>query len=346
MRIILILFAISFVSCGKKFEPATNANEYHHLKIEEAYIPIMVRGNIASGKILLYIQGGPGEHTIDFAESDYPQWKESLEKEYALAYYDQRGTGNAQGTFDSESISFEQYLEDLDQVARFLKEKYLDCEIYLMGHSFGGYLMMRYMLERGSESVVDKYINLNGPATSDADSMRWEFRRDWIMTIADERIAENNEAMYWDSVIDFFESHPVLDSTHEWAFWNRTVDAKIYPNYEDPPITTGDAFNVLFASPYNFFNTYLRIGNLDKVEERLFDEWKSFELIRKLDGITHPILIMTGRYDDRTPPEEAQFIFDSISSSEKKVVVLPEAGHYCYYHQKAMFMDEIRAFLE
>ena len=347
LLLITLTFAVTLLTgCGEKFELATDTDDFHYLLVEEAYLPIRVRGNTASGKILLFVQGGPGGSAIDFAEIDYPEWGNTLEAEYAVAYYDQRGTGNGQGTYDAESISFAQYIEDIDQIVRFLAEKYPGTELYLMGHSFGGYLTMRYMLDRGDDSPVAKYINLNGTASSDADPERWVFRRDWLLTIARERIAANDESNYWTEVETYLLDHPVLDTLDEWRFWNQTVEEKIYPNYEDPPITAGDAVDVLFTSPYNFFNTYLGYGHLDEVEQRLFDEWKAFRLVERLDEITGPLLILTGRYDDGTPPEEVQFIFDEISSIDKEMVVLPEAGHYSFYHQPELFMEAIRDWVE
>lgn len=42
---------------------------------------------------------------MDFATIDYPGWKNTLEKDYAIAYYEQRGTGNRQGNFSlGESV--------------------------------------------------------------------------------------------------------------------------------------------------------------------------------------------------------------------------------------------------
>ena len=96
------------VSCSKQdFTGKPKAKDLFHVKNGDYLIPVAGKGNTASKKILLYIQGGPGINSLDFANIDYAGWGNTLEKEYALSYCYQTGTGNVQGNFtQGENVFF------------------------------------------------------------------------------------------------------------------------------------------------------------------------------------------------------------------------------------------------
>lgn len=129
-----------FNSCNKSnFSISPSSDELFHMKNGDYLIPVRIRGNTASKKIILFVQGGPGSNTLDFAEIDYPGWKSTLEKKYAVAYYDQRGTRNQQGSLNLEEFSISLYVDDLHEIAAFLQTAH-EAEIIMLGHSFGGHL--------------------------------------------------------------------------------------------------------------------------------------------------------------------------------------------------------------
>jgi len=70
------------------------------------------------------------------AAIDYPEWRESLEQEVAVAYYDQVGTSNKQGRFGLADITLERYVDEIHTVAAFLSESF-QAEVILLGHMPG-----------------------------------------------------------------------------------------------------------------------------------------------------------------------------------------------------------------
>lgn len=63
---------------------------------------------------------------------------------------------------------------------------------------------MRYMLHYGQKGIPVRYINLSGPATTDADStLRCQFRRTFLVNIAREEIASGTDKEYWHTVNEF-----------------------------------------------------------------------------------------------------------------------------------------------
>jgi hypothetical protein len=86
----ILLFCRFSVFCTVKLN-AQHIKKFFYAEPVTRSLPVFIRGNISSGRILLYIQGGSAEKGIDFGRSDYPRWKETLERQVAVAYFDQRG---------------------------------------------------------------------------------------------------------------------------------------------------------------------------------------------------------------------------------------------------------------
>jgi pimeloyl-ACP methyl ester carboxylesterase len=337
--------ALSFTSCQDYFEISPSANDFFHIKHENYYMPVLVRGNTASGNILLFVQGGPANNTMDFAHIDYPGFKNTLEKDFAIAYYEPRGMGNRQGNFNMAAISIDQYLEDLHQVAQVVQKKY-NAKVHLLGHSFGGYLTYLYMIKYGNEGVISKYISANGLVTTDHDStLRWQFRHAFLVNEANEELANGNDQSTWQEILTWCKEHPVLDTEEERKQWNVYVEENIYAHYEEELPEIKDYLKVAFFSSYNPLTANLNMSAADMVESNIIESEKAFVLVNNLSKITNPILIVTGRHDDVCPPEEVNYLLDHISSMEKKAVIIPDAGHHAFHHQPELFRQTIKDFV-
>lgn len=343
--LVLILGLFLLTACSEKPEIDTQADNFFHLKEEGAYLPVWVRGNTASKKLLIYIQGGPGINTIDFATIDYPNWKNTLEQDVAIAYYDQRGMGNAQGNFTLESVTLEQYILDLRKIVLLLQHQYPDTELYLFGHSFGGWLAYLYDKTYVDDPVISGIIAADAPFTTDHQEIRWQFRRSFLLRVARDFIEKNEAADYWQEVLDWAESHPEIDELEEKRQWNRYV-IKGLSNFEvEVPLSTGTVLKAVFASSINLFPTLMDVERLDEVSHRLFADQEGINLLDDLDQIISPLLMITGSYDDIAPLEEFEFVFDQIGSQEKQLKVIPDAGHDAMLNQPELFRQILREFL-
>ncbi len=343
--ILPVLFLLS-TSCNKDFNLSTSADDFFYVQYDGYYMPVMVRGNTSSHKILLFVQGGPALNTLDFARIDYPGWKNTLEKDYAIAYYEPRGMGNRQGTFDLNDITIDKYLEDIHQVATILKNKY-GAEIDLLGHSFGGYLTYCYMIKYGNEPTVNRYIVADGPATTDYDTtLRWSLRHEFLVNEANEAIAMGNDVSTWQEILTWCEEHPVLDTQEEFIQWNKYVEENIYVNYLEKTPTIRNYIEVLLFSSYNPLTANLNASVATTVEEKLNESTRSYGLIEKLDAVNGPILILNGRHDDVCPPEEVDYIFSSITSADKTKCIIPDAGHESFNDQPELFRAAIVEFVK
>ena len=137
-----------------------------------------------------------------------------------------------------------------------------------------------------------------------------------------------------------------MDTDEEYTQWNQWVEAKVASRFNDklPGIT--DYVSVLLFSSYNAPTTFLNKRAISIIEENLLNEGKAFKLIDKLSQIQAPILIITGRYDDILPPEEAAYLLDHIGSASRQAVIIPQAGHDVFLHQPDLFFKAIKQYVQ
>jgi pimeloyl-ACP methyl ester carboxylesterase len=355
LQIAMLCMALMLASCSKDaFNTDSSANDLFHVKSGDYLVPVLVRGNTAGKKIILYIQGGPGIASLDFAKIDYPGWKNTLEKEFAVAYYDQRGTGNKQGNFSQGESTMTTWVEDLHKTAMFLQKAY-GAEIIMMGHSFGGSLMYRYMVAKGDSGIPKKYISISAPVTtdSDADTLRWQFRRQFLFNTANLEISREKRVDKWKEVLQWLNTTPVIKKItgpnpyRLMDQWNEYVENLVYVDYPEKAVVVKDYAKVIFSSNYNPLARLLNGAYTDEVASQLLSEEEADVLLDKLPLIKQQnVLILTGRYDDICPPEELFYIFNRLTTKQKKMEIIDYSGHEPFVNQPSTFYKTIQNFIE
>lgn len=351
---LLVSITLFLAACQEDdFKLSKNTNDLFHVKNGDYAIPVLVRGNTAGKKIILYIQGGPGYSSLDFARVDYPGWKNSLEVDYAVAYYDQRGMGNIQGNFTQGPNTLSTWINDLNSVARFLQKAY-GAEIVMLGHSFGGDLMYRYMVQYGSAGVPVKYISVDAPVTtdSDLDTLRWDFRWHFLYNTAQLEISRGKRIAEWNEVLVWLNANPELkkvpgDNPYQlFNQWNQYVEDLIYVDYPEKLPGLSDYLNIAFTSNYNPLQ-YIRYGFKDKVADRILGEEENDFLMTKLSLINNQtLLVIGGRYDDICPPEELDYVFDQLGTMQKTLKIIDHAGHTPFIDQPTEFYTLVKQFIQ
>lgn len=329
-----LLFGLSMVGLAQQ-------KEYIKFEYDRYTFPILVRGNIESGKMLVFLQGGPGETAIDFARSDYPRWKKTLEKEVAIAYYDQRGHNQSVKKIDTTKISYDQYSLDAIAISKMLKEKY-DVEIYLLGHSAGGYMVLHALQYFSNESgFLDGAIAINTPITSDHSPERYQYYRPlYLKILANEKIASNDNIDFWQQELDWISSIDSITTREGAIRWNRTVEQAFTPNKRR--LTPGMAMKVIFSRPYNPIK-YLNRKDNELIDDLLWEDRKDFPSFENLSSINENLLLITGRFDDVAPPEEMKQAHQLIENSQ--LIILPDAGHESFIDQPELFNKAIFKFI-
>ena len=141
---ILILVGVLFVMSPGKPAPFLDENgnllagsisEKIHLNVNGVEQGMFIKGKDVTNPVLLYLHGGMPEY---FLTQKYPT---GLEDYFTVVWWEQRGSGlSYSANISPESMTLEQMISDTKEVTNYLRKRFGQEKIYLMGHSGGTFI--------------------------------------------------------------------------------------------------------------------------------------------------------------------------------------------------------------
>jgi pimeloyl-ACP methyl ester carboxylesterase len=123
---------------GKVIEGSISEKVY--TKINGVNMGMIIKSKNRSNPVLLFVHGGPGMPEYPFTET-YPA---GLEENFTVVWWDQRGAGLSYNSdIQKETMTTEQFVSDTVKVTNYLRERFGQDKIYLMGHSWGSYIAIQ-----------------------------------------------------------------------------------------------------------------------------------------------------------------------------------------------------------
>jgi pimeloyl-ACP methyl ester carboxylesterase len=108
-----------------------------HIEVNGVEQGMFLKGMDRSNPVLLWLHGGPGMPDY-FLTEQYPI---GLEDIFTIAWWDQRGTAlSYDPDIPAETMTVERFISDTIEVADYLRDRFDQDRIYLLGHSWGSYV--------------------------------------------------------------------------------------------------------------------------------------------------------------------------------------------------------------
>ncbi|MDR0300971.1 MAG: alpha/beta hydrolase [Treponema sp.] len=334
--IFLAIILALFISCDDMFlNEEFKGGDWFYLENDGAIMPVWVRGNTSSKTFIVFLHGGPGNSGMTYAVSSTHK---KLQDDYALVYYDQRGSGMAQGNPKPETFTVDQFVEDLDKIIALISHKYNCRSIFLLGKSWGGCFGTAYLLDSRRQNKIKGWIEEDGAHNF---IMGIPLSREWVKGKAQEKINNGSNAGYWQKEINWYNNNPDLFETDNLLRHGKNLNDLngIYLNPDNDP---GNFFS--FASPVPVFYqlTTLYISNNNKFNA------KNIDYSPEMYKITIPSMILWGRYDGTLPVALAQNAYDSIGTAQadKYIHIFENSGHCPSFEEPELWLNRMREFVE
>jgi pimeloyl-ACP methyl ester carboxylesterase len=101
---------------------------------------ISINGTNTSNPVLLFLHGGPGNSAMSYAS----KFSGDLQKHFVVVHWDQRESGKtAELNASDKLLSVALAESDAIEVINYLRRRFSQDKIYLMGHSWGGFLALK-----------------------------------------------------------------------------------------------------------------------------------------------------------------------------------------------------------
>ena len=256
---------------------------------------------------LLVLHGGPG------ADHCYllPQMLH-LGDRHDLLFYDQRGGGQSRS--DARvPVTWQTHVED---VARVVQEHSLD-PLSIVGYSWGGMLALLYLIEQRKNPELRRpaRLALMNPAPLTA-AYRREFEAEFARRQQSPEIQKLRDEL---AASGLREKDPA-------AYRQRAFELGVAGYFSDPA-------NARDLTPFRV---------VGRVQQSVWESLGDFDIIRQLEGIRIPSIVVHGR-DDPIPTASS---VEAAQALETKLVLLDECGHVPYVEQQDALFAALDPFLD
>jgi len=332
---------VLLIGCRKeKVQYSGNIKDHFFLENNGATMPVYVEGNINSNKILIMVHGGPGDGALYYNTEEATN---IAEKDFAMAYWDQRLAGITQG--NKADVSLKAYTEDLGKLIVLLRSRYGQSKkIYLIGHSWGGFLVPLFLKEGNNQSLVNGWIQVDGIHNY---ALNDELTRSSLIEFGNKEITANRHVEEWQKIVDYcvgndptgnykvgrklndyaHEAEDLIDDIHKGKSTFKSI--KYFVREYRFPITS-----FLSNGVYNHF--------IKKIDEQAYAETAS----SKLGTITLPTLLLWGKYDFICPSSLKDDLQNNISSTDLTSKIFDNSGHNAMTNEPVAFWTTVRDWMQ
>ncbi|MEL6593945.1 MAG: alpha/beta hydrolase [Bacteroidota bacterium] len=336
--IISALVAISFSlnACYLDQDIEGQFSDEFYLRNAGADLPVWVRGSNTAETFIIFLHGGPFDTAIENAVYEHFA---PLYDEYAMVFFDQRGGGYSHGQ-RAVGLTEEQFVEDVEVVVSLVKEKYPQAQnLFLMGHSYGGYLGTAFLKTDRNQDNFDGWIELAGAHNF---NFNWLASRDFSIKYLEKRLSESPENREeYEERLQVLKDTPAVTNLNELftingiAFWIAQELNAGKSQFENP-----SALHLL-SSPVGAGFSQQSLGEL---EDLLVNGNQNPDM----PSITLPSLLIYGAEDPIVPVATGQngMEFLGTPDPDKSLLVLEESGHNIWEYEIDLFFDAVRSFIK
>jgi len=340
-----ILLSVVLLTACKKDTPLFDTQGSHsfYVRNNNVDLPVLVEGNTSSRTFILYVHGGP--ETGGIAESGDPVFWNKLEELYAVVYYDQRGIGMSNGSFDESALTVEQSVDDLDKIITVLKNNYgNDISLFLMGGSWGGYLGTAYITTSNNQNKLKGWIEIGGAHNM---ILLQKELPEQIKQVAQQQINKDLAEDEWQIHLDYAMQYDTNDVSFEnWLNLIQQYGPITQQLQKDGELTIRDT-DVEIPTGVNLL-TLLANDNLNQTGIKLLKQYYNTSLTPNLAAVTLPSRFFWGEYDFASPTALALDAYTNIGTpvQDKAIKIFDHADHSILLTKPEELLLEIKLFVE
>lgn len=251
---------------------------------------------------VLLIHGGPGDSCVSFS-----YFAVLLAEFCNVVLLDQRGVMRSETENRQEYLTIDRLIDDFEDIRNILGIK----KWFILGHSFGGYIALRYAVKYTASLNGVIYENPFFDIYHSVSSIIKGYEQLYIAEKAYEKLEKLQRIAELDDVLNQFESlfmFPERDRKH--VFGSEAVTEKCREYYDDSLIDEEAKTRCV------------RHYEMIKKDATLISDY--FSAVKKVDI---PCFLIKGEKDPLLPEED---IAEWSSYPERILIRVKEAGHYVH----------------
>jgi pimeloyl-ACP methyl ester carboxylesterase len=282
---------------------------------------MMIRSRSVDNPVLLYLAGGPGGTDLGAMRADV-----SLEQHFIVVVWEQRGVGKSYASLDpADTLTLEQMIADTIDVTNYLRERFDEDKIYLVGNSWGTILGVLAVQQR--PELYHAFVGAGQMVSlKETDNMFYEDTLAWAEQTGNDKLAETlrqNGPPPYRNLLDY---EPALSHEHDWNPYPDLDMSKEMPsNLFVPENSLMDRINGLRSFLDTFFVMYPQIQGID--------------FRKDIPSLEIPVYIVIGKYEARGRAVLAYEWFEMLEAPSKQLILFEHSGHRPLFEEPTKFVE-------
>jgi pimeloyl-ACP methyl ester carboxylesterase len=282
---------------------------------------MMIRGRSVENPVLLYLTGGPGGTDMGALRRDV-----TLEQDFTVVAWDQRGAGKSYSALDpTNSFTVDALIADTVEVTNYLRDRFDEERIYLVGQSWGSTLGVLAVQQH--PELYHAFVGVGQMVSQrETDIMFWEDTLAWAEETGNTALAETLRRNGRPPYEDLMLYDPFIASEHDW---------NVYPEFD--PDTEMPA--ILFVPEYSWMDRINAFkGFLDTVGT-LYPQLQGIDFRQDVIRLEVPVYMVLGEHEARGRAVLANEWFDLLEAPSKEAFIFEGSGHRAHFDRPGDFAE-------
>jgi pimeloyl-ACP methyl ester carboxylesterase len=288
-------------------------------------LALMIRGRSVRNPVLLFLAGGPGGSELGAMR----RHSQALEDDFVVATLDQRGAGKSYDQLDpAGSLTLDRAVADTLEVSDYLRQRFGQSKVYLVGQSWGSLLGVLAVQRR--PELFSAFVGVGqmvDPTETDQifyrDTLAWARRSGDAGLVA--RLTRSGPPPYT-SMLDY---EPAL-----------AYEQQVYPySHAGNSEGAGQMGENIFVGEYTQLEQLHLFGGFMDTFSVLYPQIQDVDLRTQATSLAVPVYLAQGAHEAPGRAEPAKQWFDLLQAPSKRLVTFATSGHRPLWEQPAQFHD-------
>jgi pimeloyl-ACP methyl ester carboxylesterase len=286
---------------------------------------IMLRGASTDAPVLLFLEGGPGGTAVGSMRVA----GEPLERTFLVATWDQRGTGRSARALErAESITLDQSVRDTIEVTDYLRARFDERRIYLVGSSWGSTLGVLAAQRRpdlyaafvGSGQMVDQ---------AETDRRMYVESVSYAGRAGATAFAEQLAAIGPPPYSNMLDYPVAISSDPEWHEFEHGTDWSPRSSYPQNLVVPELSLTEQVRAASGLVDTFAT----------LYPQLQGIDFRRTVPALEVPVYLALGAHEATGRSSLVREWFPALRAPTKELTVFERSGHVPHLDEPGRFAD-------
>ncbi len=287
---------------------------------------MMIRGTSTKNPVRLFLAGGPGGTEMGAMR----RHGQALEDDFLVVTWDQRGTGKSYDSLDpSSTLTLQQAVSDTIEVSNYLRNRFGQDKIYLLGQSYGSILGV--LAAQQHPELFRAYIGVGqmvDPRATDVvfytDTLAWAHRTGNAALV--DQLTDSGPPPY----TDLLDYEPTL------------TNEQVYPyDHSHNSEGAGGFSENLLVEEYTLMEQVHAFAGFFDVFAVLYPQLQGIDFRRDAAHLAVPVYLVEGRFEAPGRLGPAKQWLDLLDAPAKKLIMFDTSGHRPLFEQPDLFDQEM-----